>query len=295
MLKQCAICHEGALQPIYCGRIRDGSYGRWTQNEVTVYQCSNCKTLCHSDLYGEHTIYESSLYRELLEADASIETYHKKHDFETLRKVEWVGSPIMRGAIVADIGCGGGSFLDCVSGSAKEVIAIEPTPTYHSWLKQQGYQVFSYTENALEKYRNNVDVVTSFDVIEHVSDPLSFAKEAHQLLKPGGTAIIGTPTDYPHLRALIGREFEEFIFSTQHLWVFAEKGLEILMRQAGFQEIQIEYCQMYGLGNTISWTLYKRPCGYGSYSFITDTMDAVYRQEMIRTKQSDYLIVRAKG
>lgn len=294
-MKHCAICQKGLLHLIYHGRIRDGKYGQWTSKEKNVYQCEVCKTLWHSNDYAGEALYEGALYRELLEDDASIQTYHQKHDFETMRKVEWVGTPILREKIVADIGCGGGSFLDCVSGSANEIIAIEPTSAFHPWLRNQGYAVFPYTVDALEQYRDKVDIATSFDVIEHVEDPLSFVNEIHQLLRPGGVAIIGTPTDYPHLRRLIGQDFEEFLFSTQHLWIFSEEGLKILMERVGFKEIRIEYKQMYGLGNTISWALHRCPRGYSSYDFITDTMDAVYREEMIRTKQSDYLVAYAKG
>lgn len=56
---------------------------------------------------------------------------------------------------------------------------------------------------------NEFDVVTSFDVIEHVKDDLGFTKELVKITKPGGLIIIGTPNRnrLSHkIRALVGKK-----------------------------------------------------------------------------------------
>lgn len=56
---------------------------------------------------------------------------------------------------------------------------------------------------------NQFNVVTSFDVIEHVENDLIFARELVKITKPGGLIIIGTPNRnrLSHkIRALIGRK-----------------------------------------------------------------------------------------
>ncbi|MEX2054928.1 MAG: class I SAM-dependent methyltransferase, partial [Candidatus Andersenbacteria bacterium] len=42
------------------------------------------------------------------------------------------------------------------------------------------------------------EVITVFDVIEHVSDPAAFMARIAQLLRPGGAAIVTTPADDGH-------------------------------------------------------------------------------------------------
>lgn len=68
------------------------------------------------------------------------------------------------------------------------------------------------------------DVITSFDVIEHVEDPREFLQDVYDLLSPKRQAIIGTPTDAPVMRELLGEIYEKNqLFSTQHPWIFGEK------------------------------------------------------------------------
>ena len=55
---------------------------------------------------------------------------------------------------------------------------------------REGYQVFSYTEDALNEYRNKSDVIFSLQVIKHVPNPKQFLKAILELLKPGGKLII---------------------------------------------------------------------------------------------------------
>lgn len=56
---------------------------------------------------------------------------------------------------------------------------------------------------------NEFDVVTSFDVIEHVQDDLKFVRELVKITRPGGLIIIGTPNRkrLSHkIRALMGKK-----------------------------------------------------------------------------------------
>lgn len=78
--------------------------------------------------------------------------------------------------------------------------------------------------------------VTS-SVIEHVSDPIEFMADVYNLLSYGGQAIIGTPTEAPNMRRLLGEIYEKkLLFSTQHLWVFSEKNLGQMAHKAGLKK-----------------------------------------------------------
>lgn len=58
--------------------------------------------------------------------------------------------------------------------------------------------------------RNTYDIITIFDVIEHVPDPVAFLGRAHDLLAPGGHIILTTPADegaYYFWRRLAERMF----------------------------------------------------------------------------------------
>jgi 2-polyprenyl-3-methyl-5-hydroxy-6-metoxy-1,4-benzoquinol methylase len=136
-----------------------------------------------------------------------------------------------------------------------------------------------------------IDILTSFDVIEHVDEPEDFLVSIFGLLKKGGEAFIGTPTDYPVLRGLLGAEFDAFLFSVQHKWVFSGKSLEMMARKSEFSQCDISYHQRFGLGNLLAWLQTRKPQGDKKYDFVTNSIDALYKSEMANERTAEYLVL----
>ena len=292
--EQCSICGCENISVTYCGPIRIGTGMQRTEKWYDLYHCSDCGTIWHeNDVYESGTYYQSAQYRIELEGTADIDEYYRRHDRECLEKFNYAGTDIFRDKTVADIGCGGGSWLDFLKGVAKKTIAIEPSEIYREHLKTKGHDAYAYTKEALKNYADQIDVLCSFDVIEHVDDPQMFAHEIFQLMKNGGQMIIGTPTDLKHLRELIGKEFDSFVFSVQHPWVFAEKGLTLLFENAGFQNISVKSYMRYGLGNVFAWLDEIKPQGHITYPCISKTINEAWKANLAETGYGDYLVVYA--
>ncbi len=77
------------------------------------------------------------------------------------------------------------------------------------------------------------DVVTMFDVLEHLPDPAAALRRAHQLLAPGGLLIVETGDLAAPWARLLGRRWY-FLDPPQHLAYFTATGLLALMTKAGF-------------------------------------------------------------
>jgi SAM-dependent methyltransferase len=249
--------------------------------------------LWHANIRG-NDYYESSEYRQEIEGTIDIHDFHKRHDCETLEKFSYTGTSIFRNKVVLDVGAGGGSWIDFLCGVAKKTIAIEPTTAFRDELVKRGHVAYSYARDAQKDYRGSVDVITSFDVIEHVSDPIEFADDIFSLLSPGGSIIIGTPSDHAHLRELLGDEFNQFIFSVQHPWVFGECSLQLIFSKVGFSNINVKTFTKYGLGNVFAWLKERKPCGQATYPCISDTADAVWKSSLAERGEGDYLVLYAK-
>lgn len=147
-------------------------------------------------------------------------------------------------------------------------------------------------EDALQDYAEGVDVIVSFDVIEHVEVPADFMRNVYGLLRKGGKAIIGTPTDAPVMRLLLGEVYEKKqLFSTQHPWIFSEQGLEILADEAGFKKRKIRYFQRYGIGNMLGWIKDKTQGSPVRDMFITETLDNVWKGQCSDKKLADYIVL----
>lgn len=290
---KCRLCNGTKINTIYNGIIRNGGLGKYTSQNVFIYQCETCKVIWHDNQIDDmQQYYESKEYREELEGSSEEQKFYELHDKETLNKFIYTGTDIYRGKTVADIGCGCGAFLDFIKGVSKETIAIEPSALYRKIMDKKGFTTYAYIGDATEKYKGKIDVITSFDVIEHVEDPREFIKGMSILLKDEGTAIIGTPTDAPIMRKLLGEIYEQkLLFSTQHLWIFSAENLQMLAEEEGFRKIRIKYFQRYGLGNMLGWIRDKSPGTAIVDDYITETLDSVWKCECSEKGLSDYIVL----
>lgn len=289
----CRICGSSNIKMIYDDKIRNGGLGYYTKDNVSVYQCEACKVIWHentlSDI-GEY--YESTEYRDSLEGGSEETRFYQLHDKETFQKIQYTGTSVFRNKIVADIGCGCGAFLDFISGVAELVIAVEPSETYRKIMDGKRYHTYAYTEEVLSDFRDKVDIVTSFDVIEHVEDPETFLRNICKLLKTGGKAIIGTPTDAPIMRQLLGRIYEKkLLFSTQHLWIFSGNSLEILADKCGCSGKEVKYFQRYGIDNLMGWLRDKEPNSEIKMAEDMDELNTMWKSWAAEKELGDYIVL----
>lgn len=290
---KCKICGGNNIKSIYNGVIRDGGLGKYTKDCVEILQCSDCDVIWHKNKIDDvEEYYETEEYRRDLEGSSEEEKFYELHDKETLDKLNYTGTTIFRNKIVADVGCGCGAFLDYISGVAKEIVAIEPSQKYRDIMNKKGFSTFAYSKNAKTVYKNKIDVLTSFDVIEHVESPEEFIQDIYGLLKKGGEAIIGTPTDAPIMRSLLGQVYEKkLLFSTQHLWILSEKNLQLLAERNGFSSISIKYFQRYGIDNMLGWLKTKEPKSEIKYNFITESLNNVWKSQLVDQGLADYIVM----
>lgn len=290
---KCKLCGSGNVKRIYTGIIRDGGLGQYTKDAVDVFQCKDCDVIWHENKIDDvKKYYETEEYRKELEGSSEEEKFYELHDKETLDKLNYTGTTIFRNKIVADIGCGCGAFLDYISGVAREVVAVEPSLKYRNIMIKKGFNAYAYAEEAKKNYKDKIDVITSFDVIEHVQSPESFIKDVYDLLTAGGKAIIGTPTDAPVMRSLLGKDYEKkLLFSTQHLWILSEKNLRIISEKCGFKNIDIKYYQRYGIDNMLGWLKEKEPKSEIKQKFITETLNNVWKAQLVDNGLADYIVL----
>jgi SAM-dependent methyltransferase len=70
------------------------------------------------------------------------------------------------------------------------------------------------------------DVVIADQILEHVSDPLAAVHNMHAMLRPGGTALVGTPF-------LLGVHASPHDYSR-----WTEAGIAQLLRKVGFRSVE---------------------------------------------------------
>lgn len=139
-------------------------------------------------------------------------------------------------ATILDVGAGHGAFLrefHKVEPGAK-LMAVEPNAALAAQCRALGIETLEIAgQNAPRSWWGVADVVTCFEVLEHVPDPLAFVERICQMTRPGGLAIVTTlGCDGFDIRVLWERS--NSISPPHHLNFCSRAGLSALFERAGF-------------------------------------------------------------
>ncbi len=175
----------------------------------SVLRCECCDNSWRSDMYSREKIEEiyrgDSYANENYFADKLSETNNSStrriKDYD--RALRYLDQVMGIGRLL-DIGCGAGVFLSMAKKRGWTVSGVELSPRLASQCRQTlNVPVENGRFEDVELPRNSFDVITLWDVIEHVLDPVSCMQRARELLKPGGILVFCTP-DEDSLLARIG-------------------------------------------------------------------------------------------
>ncbi len=150
----------------------------------------------------------------------------------------------MMGAIerVVDVGAGAGVFLEeaAAAGLGTRQCAIEPNADLVATCRRKGFDVFEgfAAEAAADPaWGDTADLVTCFEVIEHVADCQAFVTEIASLARPGGTILLtglcGTGFDI----ITLGRH-SKAVSPPHHLNFLSRAGVERLLQRCGLESLQ---------------------------------------------------------
>jgi SAM-dependent methyltransferase len=139
----------------------------------------------------------------------------------------------IRNKSVLDIGCWTGQFEQLAVREAKKIVAIDPGMDAIKFAKHTivGPTFLHGSATNLQFKNKSFDVVTFFDVIEHIPahTELICLKEINRVLKPNGILLLCTP--YKHMFSII---FDPSFWSQGHRH-YSKDELETMLSQSGFK------------------------------------------------------------
>ncbi len=178
-------------------------------------------------LMGAYTAVEDHTY---LTERAGRELTFRKH-LQAMEKHTGPGN----GRSLLDIGAYIGVFVETAVAAGWDAWGVEPSAWAAAEAQKRGLNVIRGTQNAPELDGRQFNVVTMWDVIEHVDDPAGEIGKAYQLLQPGGWLILHT-MDVDSLAArLMGSRWPWLM--DMHLYYFSQKTMAQMLAQTGFEVV----------------------------------------------------------
>lgn len=289
----CKVCGHNAWTEAYRGPIRLGKATEISTESYVVHSCDGCGSLWLPPIIADQAeYYASGEYRADIGESNSMSELERRHDPEVKFFLERFPLERFRGAVVADFGCGAGSFLDAVRGVARETIAVELNKQLHDALRTKGHACYSSAEELLADRGAIVDIVTSHSVIEHVPDPHAFLAQIKSVLQPGGQAIVSTPNLNSFLMQFGPAEYKSFFFRKVHEWYFSAAALGRALETVGFKNIAYDYQHSYRLSNAFLWMRDRK--APGDVDMLGgETLDLVWKQFLLERGLGERLIAKA--
>jgi 2-polyprenyl-3-methyl-5-hydroxy-6-metoxy-1,4-benzoquinol methylase len=147
---------------------------------------------------------------------------------------------VSKASRLLDVGAGSGKFVRFLRSRGVAGEGIEPSPAlFEAFLKDEAHFTFGELRSLRPAADAAFDVVTAFDVIEHVQEPLPFLCDLAAVLKPGGLAFISAP-DVSSAAARVFGKYWHF-YNRYHLSYFSPAVLARAAASFGLQAIDCSY------------------------------------------------------
>ncbi|HOG24022.1 MAG TPA: class I SAM-dependent methyltransferase [Candidatus Omnitrophota bacterium] len=141
---------------------------------------------------------------------------------------------------IGDIGAGFGLFLEELKKvwPAKRLVAIEPSTEMAAICSGKGLEVIPKAIEDVTEGKRSFDLLTAFELFEHLHEPGCFLRTARELLKPGGYLLLTTLSGHGFdIQTLWERS--KSVQPPHHLNFFNPKFMELLLKRCGYEVIEI--------------------------------------------------------
>ena len=215
-VQACTVC--GSRNSFLLLKKQSGDFEKAT---ISVFKCYDCmavylggyKTDFDGDLYEYYRQYQG-VRREVLFSPLTVKSYLRVLELFTRHT---------SGKSILDVGCGKGDFVDAGLRAGWDIHGIEPAQPAVEIAQSLGLPVARLDFFSDDICRASYDIVTMFEVLEHVSNPISFLRRAADVVRPGGLVYLTTPNFASLDRRILGADWP--VIHREHLNYFTPQIL----------------------------------------------------------------------
>lgn len=232
-ITNCPICnHEASF---YC-----------TKDRANYFRCNFCGSIFQQPLptldemmdYA-NTEYSGGLYKDYLDANelkyATFE-YRLNKVIEAFRKQNRLGmSPR-----ILDVGCSNGRFIEVATRNGIDAWGVELSENaIAAAAPDTRARIYHGDANKIESMGiEKFNIVTAFDLIEHLFDPISFLNSLSKIVAKNGILVMTTPDASSFFRSAMGKNWS-MLQPFQHTILLSRKASKILMQKTSYTNISV--------------------------------------------------------
>lgn len=267
----CNICNSSEYH-----KVRSSSYGASsTFSEFAAFYSSSSETKLVDQLVQCNScslIYVNPRISTTLSFKGyqnAVDTRHHEQDsyrirsFKTaLRKINKIVdlfTGVEGPSTFLDVGCAGGAFPKAIKDLNFRVIGLEPSKYLSEHARNQyelDVRAITLEEFSLDKPK--FDVVSLWDVLEHLSDPKQTLVRLHSMLPKEGLLILNLPMVDTFPARVMGSRWPFYL--NVHIYYFTMKTITTLLDETGFEvKGVIRYWQTLSLGYVLNRAGIKMP------------------------------------
>jgi 2-polyprenyl-3-methyl-5-hydroxy-6-metoxy-1,4-benzoquinol methylase len=230
-----------------CGGVNGLLFLEWVEG-YQLYECDFCGAVSPNiDRPGKESniesIYDNEDYRKKFMRETHNQFNYRKSQYGQERyqySIERLG--LSNSARVLDLGCGAGYFLSVLADKGIDYKGLEVAEHLTEYC--QSYHGLNVEPSNLEDEPDErYNLITMFDVLEHLSDPVKLLGVVKTKIKKGGYCIAYTPNIHSIGYELMGSK-QNTLLPFEHFCFFNTKSFDYLANKAGLKIYSIE---TYGL------------------------------------------------
>ncbi len=161
-----------------------------------------------------------------------------------------------------DVGCSDGTFLDLARASGIETFGVEYNEKEIALGRSKSHTIWQGSIDLIPD-DHRFDVITLWDVFEHVKNGVSFLTSLKKLLNPDGIIFLQIPNS-ASLAARIMREHCRMFDGMEHVNLYSPATIDLLSKRVNFSILSIESI-IDELAPLYNWLSYEDPYN-GSFS-----------------------------
>jgi 2-polyprenyl-3-methyl-5-hydroxy-6-metoxy-1,4-benzoquinol methylase len=238
----CPVCDQTDFAPLYPATIErpeenPASYfssGRTQAGYLPIVRCRTCGLVQQSPRDDLATLNE--VYGSL--SDGVYDSEDKNRDRDAKAHLDLVLSHQKPPARLLDVGCSTGTFAARAQQAGFEASGIDASHWAIERAKARGSGA-DFRSGTLESAsfpEQSFQVVTLFDVLEHVHSPSEALVCIHRWLRPGGFLVMSVPNADSWVAKAMGKRW--VLLLREHLWYFSPDTVARLLERSGFRLVK---------------------------------------------------------